>query len=482
MNNDELVNGISNIDVDIIESVATLRKNRSKKPIIFKFSAMAAAFCIILSIALFAPHKSNDTSFSGITTLAIEAEYPETPKFPDEKLAETDWETYYKQSQEWLEYNREVCGYPTKKQLHGVDEFLKNTAAEFLKNSDGENILYSPINVYFAVSMLAEVTAGESRTQILELLGYDSIEELRQAVNVLWKANYRDDGTITALFANSFWLSDKENYNRETLNLLKNNYYASSYSGVMGSPEYTAALKEWLNEQTGGLLEDSVENLEGFSKDTILALVSTLYFKASWQQKFVGAYNTTETFYSPSGNNEREFMNENQVSTYYYSENYSAISKSLLNYGNMYFILPDEGVSPEELISSGDALDFIIDKSVATAVNGVSINFKVPKFDITANLDLIDGFKNLGVTDIFDEKSDMSSVVDTFAYVSKIDHSARVKIDEDGCEAAAYTVVYTDNGAVMPKDEVDFFLNRPFIFVVTSPVNTPLFIGVINNP
>ena len=67
-------------------------------------------------------------------------------------------------------------------------------------------------------------------------------------------------------------------------------------------------------------------------------------------------------------------------------------------------------------------------------------------------------------------------------FVSKVNHSARVKIDEKGCEAAAYTVMMMTNSAMPPKEEVDFILNRPFLFVITGEDGLALFIGIVNEP
>ena len=58
-----------------------------------------------------------------------------------------------------------------------------------------------------------------------------------------------------------------------------------------------------------------------------------------------------------------------------------------------------------------------------------------------------------------------------------------MKVDEEGCEAAAYTVIMTECGAAMPPDdEVDFTLDRPFLFAVTGDSDLPLFTGVVNQP
>ena len=49
-------------------------------------------------------------------------------------------------------------------------------------------------------------------------------------------------------------------------------------------------------------------------------------------------------------------------------------------------------------------------------------------------------------------------------------------------EAAAFTVITADGAGFLPDDEVDFILDRPFIYAVTGADGLPLFVGVINNP
>jgi serine protease inhibitor len=40
----------------------------------------------------------------------------------------------------------------------------------------------------------------------------------------------------------------------------------------------------------------------------------------------------------------------------------------------------------------------------------------------------------------------------------------------------------TCGAARPPEDEIDFILDRPFLFLITSRDNLPLFAGVVENP
>ena len=58
-----------------------------------------------------------------------------------------------------------------------------------------------------------------------------------------------------------------------------------------------------------------------------------------------------------------------------------------------------------------------------------------------------------------------------------------MKVDEEGCEAAATTVINMNPGAApSPREEVFFTLDRPFLFAVTLDSGLPLFTGVVNQP
>ena len=57
------------------------------------------------------------------------------------------------------------------------------------------------------------------------------------------------------------------------------------------------------------------------------------------------------TFHSPNGDRECEFMKESYSGEYYYSDKFSAIKRYFdNNLGEMWFILPDEGVSVYDLL------------------------------------------------------------------------------------------------------------------------------------
>ena len=423
------------------------------------------------------------------TALAA-AVYPEMASYPKEEdyispeTGEYDYDKYDKAYTAWWEGRNALRSDTDYTGM--LDGFLSASTVQFLTGAGEENRVYSPLNVYMALSMLAETAGGNSRRQILDLLGADSIETLRERVSTLWKDHYRNDGIVTALLANSLWLRDGMTYSQDTLDTLARDYYASSFSGEMGSEEYNQALRDWLNEQTGGLLKEQATGLS-MDPDTVLALASTVYFKAAWSGKFSKDRTERDVFHAPSGNMEADFMHSSAQRTYYWGEHFAAIQLRFQEGGSMWLILPDEGTGPDDLLTTGEAMDFLLANHY-TGSKYLKVNLSMPKFDVSSDLGLIEGLKALGVTDVFDDSvSDfdpLGASTDDPLFVSKVQHAARVKVDEEGCEAAAYTVITVEpsSAAFPPADEVDVILDRPFLFAITGDSGLPLFTGVVNQP
>ena len=418
----------------------------------------------------------------------VETVYPERAPYPNEmeylnqKTGDFDDESFRKVYDAWREdLSDRRSGMDCTDALTG---FLTQSIPQFLDGAAGENRVYSPLNVYMALAMLAELTDGSSRDQLLELLGSDNIHALRQQAAAVWNANYCDDGATTTILASSLWLNEGINFVQPTLDTLADTYYASAYQGAMGSKEFNKALQSWLNEQTGGLLEEQAAQIE-LDPETILALATTIYFRAKWSSEFSEERTEEKTFHAADGDMTCRFMHQSGTDTYYWGDQFSAISKRFEGGEAMWFLLPDEGVTPENLLEDVQVMDFLLNRSEWENSRYLIVNKAIPRFDITSQMDLREGLMALGITDVFDpEHSDftpMTTDTDNIA-LSQVKHDARVTIDEDGCTAAAYTVMAMAGAAAPPKEEVDFVLDRPFLFAVTGIDGLPLFVGVVNHP
>ncbi|MBQ9703264.1 MAG: hypothetical protein IJV68_01830 [Clostridia bacterium] len=361
-----------------------------------------------------------------------------------------------------------------------LDDFFKKSTAAILGDTTTENAIFSPINIYMTLAMIAETGSGNTRAQILNALDAENIEALREQAMYVWNACYRDDGRTMSRLSSSLWLDESIKYNERTLS---NKYYASVFRGDMGSEEYSKSYNEWLKRETGGLLDDMVGDKK-FSKDTVMALVSTLYFSTSWDTKFDETLTKKGIFHSPTGDVECDYMSIQQSGwRYYYGEKFTATERTLGSDGVMHLILPDEGVSINELLSNDEALSFLAKPGFGVNSAHPRVEITLPKFDISMEKNIISDLQELGITDCFDgDKADFSEFFpENNPVITEIQHGARLAVDEEGCVGASYVhVAY--GGGWPPPEIVDFTLDRPFIVVVTSPDNLPLFIGIVNQP
>ena len=365
----------------------------------------------------------------------------------------------------------------------GMDDYYSSIMQELLTADDKENKVCSPLNIYVALAMLAEVTDGESREQILDALHADSVEDLRERVSTIWEANYVDVPSLKTILADSLWMRDNLEYNEETLRTLADRYYASAFSGPMGSAQMNQALRDWTDENTGGLLKDYTKNLQ-MSPETVMALVSTIYYKAAWYDKFYEDATNKETFHGAAGDTEVDMMHATDSMQVFFGDNYTAISKGLQDSGSMYFFLPKEGTDVNDVIRNSQVLDLIrghYDGSGETRL----VHMSVPRFKVQAQTDLIDTLKSLGISDVMDAgKANFSPLTEAVGeiYLSSAEHSAMVEVEEEGVTGAAYTILMLAEGAALEEpEEFDFVLDKPFYFVVTSRDSSILFGGVIQN-
>ena len=365
--------------------------------------------------------------------------------------------------------------------------FYRSVLPHFLDAGDADNHAVSPVNLYIALAMLAETTGSDSRAQLLTALNEASLEAARANAEALWSLEYRDDGDFKRLLGNSLWCSEEVAFQPETLELLTEHYHAAAERGAMGSAAYNRAFQDWLNGQTGGLLEEQVADLS-LSKDTLMALVSTIYFRGGWNDAFDPAYIKPDTFHAPAGDIERDFM-YCPLDTIWFGDGFSAVYKPFRDFsGGMWFILPEEGSTPEELLRDEAALTFLAGDHDITWTEG-SVHFWTPRFEVVSKIDLIEGLRALGITDVFDpEAADFTPLLAEArpgCCITKAEHAACVTVDETGAEAAAYTVFELEDGAAAPMEEIqeyEFVLDRPFLFALQGESGAPLFAGVINQP
>lgn len=372
----------------------------------------------------------------------------------------------------------------------GLNKFCLDSGAMILANEDKKlNTSYSPLSFYMAIAVLSEGSDNNTKTEILNALNVNDEEKLSEECRKLYEKESFDSKYGKCTLADSIWIDDDNNdvkFNEDTLKKIENDYNAGIFKGDLQSFNTAKDISNWLLEHTGGLLGG---NPSDFISDegAVMNIINSVYFKDKWADVFNRNLTEEKDFCLSDGSKVKsDFMANNIYSKIYESNNgYKSSSLKFKNGNEMIFILPDKGTSVYDVINDknkfNEALNSLSDKNVIME----DVHYKVPKFKVSSKLDLNNCAKTLGLENIFNGKTaDFSKFSEKGGLaVSSISQEATVSIDEDGGEAAAYTEIEMDGGAYDPEAKsYDMTLDRPFIFAITDKDNTPLFLGVINNP
>lgn len=467
---------------DMFDAVTNLPdkyvKEAKKRKIPRWTAAVAAVLTAVILLGIFFG-PGVDLGRGGVQVLAA-AEYPQMTAYPNEQKyikwnGEFDDEAFQPVYDRWREDLNALR--PEEGFADGLETYFP-TAARALLSGQGNRVC-SPLNVYMALAMLAEITDGDTRQEILAALGSDDLEDLRTQAKAVWRSVYRQDGAVNSVLANSLWLNEGSSFRQETVDLLADNYYASVYRGEMGSDGLDQALRDWLDEQTGGLLKNATKSAR-FSPDTVLALASTVYFQSKWKEEFSKSKTQEDIFHGLSGDTSVDFLRSDGAGQYYWGEDFAAYGKRLESGGTMWFFLPDEGVTPEDLLAGEDVFALAADSDRWENQTRLIVHVSIPKFDIFQQQTLTDALETMGISKVFNlVQANFSPISDNDLYLSQADHAARLIIDEEGVTAAAYTLLEAAGAARPPEEEVDFRLDRPFLTMVTSQDGLLLFAGIV---
>ena len=153
----------------------------------------------------------------------------------EEKICERVLAIYQGLSEKVWEEERARREYAKALEGSGT-EFYRETISRMVGDSESVNPLCSPANLYLSLALLSECGSGETRAQILSALGLPDQGSAAKNAQNLVLANYVDNGLIKSHFSDSLWLNSGMYYRENTLERLRDQYFASVFQGTMGDP------------------------------------------------------------------------------------------------------------------------------------------------------------------------------------------------------------------------------------------------------
>ena len=364
--------------------------------------------------------------------------------------------------------------YPVEHVLwDSIDDFSARSASLALGGTE-ENALFSPISLWFALALCAESARGDTRDALMDALGLPG--DAAQSAKAVYNRLYKDNKIGKLKLSSSLWVNKDFPVKSDFLDLAAQDFYAHSYRCDFSNPATGKAMGDWLDEATVGLLGGQALETD---PETLMALFSAIYYSDQWTDEFNKDKNTTGDFHNADGTiSQTEYMNRTYFSHGWQTgSNWISSGLSLKNGGSMYFVLPDEGVTPGDLLADPETMAEIFAQENDGGWGEVI--FQIPKFEVSDSLNLKPVLEGLGAGIVFDySQADFSNLSEAALGLSSVKQETTLSIDEKGVTAAAYTeILYA--GAAPPNGRAELILDRPFLFFVEFN-GAPLFVGAVN--
>ncbi len=363
--------------------------------------------------------------------------------------------------------------------------------------ADG-NLVVSPYSVSLALAMTYAGAEGATAEQMAQALVFAiDRDELPAAFHDLTadlvergSAEEDEDENETARalnIANGLWGEETFPFNDEYIELLEDDFGAElNLVDFIGDPDGARdEINTWIADQTN----DRIENIipEGaITPDSRLVLANAIWFYGAWRYQFdEGRTQDREFFLLDGGEISVPFMRQQEDFPYYSGDGFQAIELPYDESGFAFLILmPDDG----EFEAFESSLHAGIIADIAGELERTDIVLSMPKFEFEFGAGLVDALKALGMIDAFEAGiADFSGMIGEGTseelFISNILHKAFIKLDENGTEAAAATIVMVDGAAAAPEEPLEVAIDRPFLFAIRdTETGTLLFIGRLLSP
>ena len=326
------------------------------------------------------------------------------------------------------------------------------------KEKKGENLIISPLSIFQVLSLTSNGAKGETQTEMLEVLGGDNIDELNEInYNILSTTNKFSTIDIANAVMTKF--TPLDNF----CNI------ADKYLAPIEPLISVEQVNNWCSNKTHGKINKILESL---SSDTSMILLNAIYFKNEWSLQFEHEFTKNLSFYN-YGNEEKkvETMNQIEYFNYYEDKKVQVIElRFQKDFMSALIILPSEQTDINSYINnlqiSKDELSTLIKQLKTTKVH-----LQLPKFEVNFSETLNQILIDLGMYNAFSEyDADFSGLREEGGlFISKVIHKTYLKVNEEGTEAAAVTMVGMDDAESIEEEKIfNMKINRPFLFMLRN--------------
>ena len=360
-------------------------------------------------------------------------------------------------------------------------------------DKSGKSFIYSPLSITYVLGMVNDAAVGETEKELEQTLGFH--EGGIQAVNDYCK-NLIDnlpkvDTTVTLNIANAIFVNKNFALKEQFQQDMKTYYDAKAEALDFNAPETLEHINGWCNDKTNGMIPTILGNVDPLM---VSYLLNAIYFKADWASKFDPKNTRTETFTTESNSTQLPLMHQKVLIQYAKNGIYSSVS---IPYGNgewnMIIMLPEDGKTTDDIISNLASYGLTMYGFCSTmgdTFQPYEVDLKLPRFETssdTNNLNIEKGLvglmKKMGINLAFDDAlATIPNMCELPLYIDMMRQKAKIKVNEEGSEAAAVTIAGMSNmsmgGGPIEYPKATFHANRPFVYCIREASSgVILFVG-----
>jgi serpin B len=331
-----------------------------------------------------------------------------------------------------------------------------------IKDGQG-NAVWSPYSISSALEMVHLGARGETADEMAATLhsGADAHAQMQALHEVLG-----EEPSATLRVVNDVWLEDDFEVSKGYIDGLKR-FYSAEPRMVDFQTESEAA-RQAINTRVSELTEQKIEELlpeDSLGSSVRLVLVNAIYLNARWLDPFSPDKTKPRPFYRADGSSDDvETMHKKHNRKYLDAGDFEAVT---LPYGGnlaAMVVLPDE----DEFDEVAGSMNVGTMKKLRDKMEPREVDLYLPKFRIRTSERLSGPLSAMGMSRVFDsERADLSGMSTSPLFLDEVYHEAFIDVHEEGTEAAAATgAVVKLTSAMLPQDEVEMRVDRPFLFYV----------------
>lgn len=348
-------------------------------------------------------------------------------------------------------------------------------AFNLFRVADAQNsTILSPISITYALGMLNNGAAGETQAQINKVLGFG--ETGAEGINAFCKKMLTEapnlDKSTKVLISNTIYMN--KGYELKPLFVSKANdcYHAEPETRNFADGKTLDVINQWASDHTEKMIEKVLDK-DSFDPSAISYLLNAIYFKGAWTEKFDKENTRDEAFKMETGE-EKQLPIMHQEQEFYYAED-DDCQVLRLPYGNkaysMTILLPKEGKTVRDLVKTLNKDTWERYQQIGSAI----VDVKLPRFESNTDLTLDKIMAILGMPNAFNPNlAEFPEFCNVPTYIDMMKQVARIKVNEEGTEAAAVTVIFVKLANAAPR-RVSFHATRPFLYIISEQSTGAIF-------